>query len=126
MHLAIYAACPQSRVVLHLHPPCLLALSLIMEPEKRLVLPLPEAETYRACLGYAPFQAPGSVELAVVTAEAAKKHPAVWMERHGLVVHAKDAPSALSLAEELEQLAKVQLGMLAASAASRGNGADQP
>ena len=126
VHLAIYAACPQSRVVLHLHPPCLLALSLIMEPEKRLVLPLPEAETYRACLGYAPFQAPGSVELAVVTAEAAKKHPAVWMERHGLVVHAKDAPSALSLAEELEQLAKVQLGMLAASAASRGNGADQP
>ena len=124
VHLAIYAACPQSRVVLHLHPPCLLALSLILEPEKRLALPLPEAETYRARLGYAPFQPPGSVALAEATAEAAKKYPAVWMERHGLVVHAKDAPSALSLAEELEQLAKVQLSQLAASPVFRGNSED--
>jgi L-fuculose-phosphate aldolase len=115
LHLAIYAACPQSRAVLHLHPPCLLALSLSVPPENFLVLPLPEARTYRAQLGRAPFQPPGSMELAAVTAEAARTHQAVWLERHGLVVHAADAHSALALAEELEHLAKVQLGLLAAS-----------
>ena len=126
VHLAIYAACPQSRFVLHVHPPCLLALSLILEPEKRLVLPLPEAAAYRASLGYAPFYPPGSAELATATAKAAQSHAAVWMERHGLVVHAKDAPGALALAEELEQLAKVQLGLLSALATLSGNGASRP
>ncbi len=126
VHLAIYAACPQSRFVLHVHPPCLLALSLILEPEKRLVLPLPEAAAYRASLGHAPFYPPGSEELATATAKAAQSHAAVWMERHGLVVHAEDAPSALALAEELEQLAKIQLGLLSASAMLPGNGANRP
>lgn len=126
VHLAIYAACPQSRVILHLHPPCLLALSLALKPEKRLILPLPEAEAYRASLGHAPFQPPGSAGLAKVTAEAAKKHPAVWMERHGLVVHAEDAAGALSLAEELEQLAKIQISLLAASETCCENDAEQP
>ena len=126
VHLAIYAACPQSRFVLHVHPPCLLALSLILEPEKRLVLPLPEAAAYRASLGHAPFYPPGSAELAAATAKAAQTHAAVWMERHGLVVHAKDAPGALALAEELEQLAKVQLGLLSASATPPESGVNRP
>ncbi len=125
VHLAVYAACPQSRAVLHVHPPCLLALSLLLEPEKRLALPLPEAEAYRAGLGHAPFQPPGSAKLATVTAEAAKTHPAVWMERHGLVVHGKDLSSALSLAEELEQLAKVHLSLLASSPTPQGSGGVQ-
>ena len=112
VHLAIYAACPQSRVIMHTHPPCLLALSLLLPPEERLVLPLPEAEAYRARLGQTPFRPPGSPELADVTAEKARRHPAVWMERHGLVVHARDFSAALSLTEELEQLAKVHLGLL--------------
>lgn len=116
VHTAIYAACPQTRAILHVHPPCLLALSLLLAPEQRLDLPLPEATSYRACLGHAPFRPPGSAELAEVTAEAAKTHAAVWMERHGLVVHGKDLPGILSLAEELEQLAKVHLSLLAASA----------
>lgn len=126
VHLAIYAACPQSRFILHVHPPCLLALSLILEPEKRLVLPLPEAAAYRASLGHAPFHPPGSAELAAATAKAAQNHAAVWMERHGLVVHTKDAPGALALAEELEQLAKVHLGLLSASAMPPGNDMNRP
>ena len=117
VHLAIYAACPESRVIIHTHPPCLLALSMLLAPEERLVLSLPEAEVYRARLGHAPFQAPGSAELAAVTAKKAKYYPAVWMERHGLVVHAQDFNTALSLTEELEQLAKVHLSLLQAPAA---------
>jgi thiamine-monophosphate kinase len=112
VHLAVYAACPQSRFILHAHPPFLLALSLMLEAEKRLVLPLPEAEAYCARLGHACFQPPGSAELAEVTAKTAQSYPAVWMERHGLVVHAKEPGSALALAEELEQLAKIHLVLL--------------
>jgi thiamine-monophosphate kinase len=112
LHLAVYAACPQSRVVLHAHPPFLTALSLILEPDKRLVLPLPEAESYRARLGHISFHPPGSAALAEATAAAARASAAVWMERHGLVTHAENPRHALALAEELEQLAKIHLALL--------------
>jgi len=118
VHLGIYAACPDTRAVLHIHPPCLLALSLAVPPEKRLGLPLPEADVYRARIAWTPFFPPGSPELGRAVADAAKMHPAVWMERHGLVVHGPDLDFCLSLAEELEQLAKVQMGSLAAASKS--------
>lgn len=114
VHAAIYTACPESRAVLHVHPPALLALCLALPEEKRLALPLPEAENYRARLAWTAFQPPGSKTLAEAVAAAAKNFPAVWMERHGLVVHGPDLEFALSLAEELEQLARVQLAALGA------------
>jgi ribulose-5-phosphate 4-epimerase/fuculose-1-phosphate aldolase/thiamine monophosphate kinase len=119
LHLAIYAACPESRVILHCHPPKLLALCLALPPEERLRLPLPEAERYRALLAWTPFFPPGSESLAQAAADAARAHPAVWLERHGLVLHGRDCPSVLALAEELEQLAEVQL-LLAKTAQQAG------
>lgn len=116
MHLAVYASCPASRAIIHTHPPFLSALSLLLPPETRLELPFPEAEAYRALLGQAPFHVPGSAELAQSTAETAREHAAVWMERHGLVVHAATLQRALALSEELEQLAKVHLALLQANA----------
>ena len=112
MHLEIYKACPDSRAVLHTHPPALLALSLALAPEERLKLPLPEAECYRSRLVQTPFMPPGSAELAVVVAQAATKGPAVWLERHGLMVHGADPVQLLALTEELEQLALVHLRLL--------------
>jgi thiamine-monophosphate kinase len=109
LHRDIYALCPESRVILHCHPPKLLALSLALPQKERLRLPLPEADRYRALLAWTPFFPPGSAVLAQAAAEAARTHPAIWLERHGLVVHGQDGPSVLALAEELEQLAEVQL-----------------
>ncbi len=109
MHLAIYRQCPQSRAILHCHPPHLLALSLRLPPENRLQLPLFEAETYRAQLGFTPSHAPGTAALAAVVAEKAVSFSAIWMEQHGLTVHAATIAKALGLAEELEQLARIQL-----------------
>lgn len=109
LHIGIYRNCPDSEIILHTHPPRLLALSLALPREQRLLLPLPEAERYRAMMAWTPYFPPGSPELAEAVAEAARTHPAVWMERHGLVVHGKDAAFVLSLSEELEQLALVQL-----------------
>lgn len=114
VHLGIYRNYPQSRVILHTHPPHLLALCLALPVEKRLVLPLPEAETYRGRLAWTPFFPPGSAALGEAVAEAARTHAAVWMERHGLVVHGPDLGFVLSLSEELEQLARVQLFLLTA------------
>ncbi|MDL2315742.1 class II aldolase/adducin family protein [Desulfovibrio sp. OttesenSCG-928-A18] len=112
LHLEIYRNCPQSAAVLHTHPPHLLALSLRLAPEQRLSLPLPEADNYRRLLSCTPFYPPGSAELARAAGEAARRAPAIWLERHGLVVHGTDLRYALSLTEELEQLARVQLALL--------------
>lgn len=115
VHLGIYRVCPESRAVFHAHPPRLLAISLALPPERRLDLPLPEAALYSARLAWTPFYPPGSAELGRAVAEAAKNRPAIWMERHGLVVHGPDPATALSLAEELEQLAAVRLALCAMS-----------
>ncbi len=109
LHLAVYAACPETRAILHTHPPHLLALNIALPPEQRLQLPLPEARTYLARLAFVPALAPGSGELAQATAQAAAGCRAVWLENHGLVAHGLDFLSALALTEELEHLAKVQL-----------------
>ena len=112
VHLGIYAACPDAAAIMHSHPPCLLSLCLALPPKERLALPLPEAESFRARLTWTPFSAPGSAALAETVAAAAPQYPAIWMERHGLVVHGPDLAFCLSLTEELEQLAKVQLHVL--------------
>lgn len=108
LHLEIYRNCPESAVILHVHPPKLLALSLAVAEEDLLRLPLPEAERYRAALAIVPFFEPGSAALARAVGEAARTHRAVWMQRHGLVAHGPDMTAALALCEELEQLAAVQ------------------
>lgn len=109
MHLAIYKACPATRAVLHTHPPHLLALGLHLPPEQRLTMPLFEADAFRAKLAFVPALPPGSAALAEAVAQAAQTHPAVWLEGHGLVTHGPDAATLAPLAEELEQLAKIQL-----------------
>ena len=115
LHIDLYKACPQSAVILHTHPPYLLALSLRLPPEERLDLPLPEAERCRERLAYVPYHPPGSAALAEAVTMAAKNGKAVWMERHGLVAHGSDAAQVISLTEELEQLALVQLHRIGVS-----------
>ena len=109
MHLAIYKACPGTRAVLHTHPPHLLALGQRLPPQQRLTMPLFEADAFRAKLAFVPALPPGSAALAEAVAEAARTHPAVWLENHGLVTHGPNAATLAPLAEELEQLAKIQL-----------------
>lgn len=62
MHLEIYRALPDCGAVLHTHPRCLLALSLHLRGNERdfLRLPLFEAETWRARLGFAPALEPAA------------------------------------------------------------------
>lgn len=121
MHLAIYAALPQTRAVLHTHPPRLLALSLRLAAkegenwrEAFLSLPLFEARTWRQRLAFAPALPPGTPELARAVAQAAQTAPAVWMEGHGLCCHGENPAFCLDLSEHLEHLAGIQLESMGA------------
>lgn len=128
MHFALYAARPECGAVLHTHPRRLLALSLVLlsrgeGPEALLRLPLYEARVWRARLAVAPALQPGTGELADAVAAAAATLPlevvmatggAVWMEGHGLCAFAPSLGAALSMSEELEHLAAVQLLALGA------------
>ena len=129
MHLALYAARPECGAVLHTHPRRLLALSLVLRsrgegPEALLCLPLFEADVWRARLAVAPALAPGTAELADAVAAAAATVPmsanfaggAVWMEGHGLCAFAPGLAQALTMSEELEHLAAIQLLTLGAGA----------
>lgn len=116
MHLAVYAALPQTRAVLHTHPPLLLSLSLrlaALDPQgwrdDFLNLPLFESSAWRQRIAFAPSLPPGSPELAQAVAEAAQTAPAVWMEGHGLCCHGENLDFCLGLSEHLEHLAAVQL-----------------
>ncbi len=113
LHLALYRVRPETRIILHTHPPYLSALSLALSPEKRLRVPLFESAVYREKLAWVPDLPPGTDDLAEAAALLAER-PALWLERHGLCVHGADPAECLALTEELEHLAHVQLLMLRA------------
>lgn len=114
MHLEVYAARPRCGAILHTHPRQLLALALKLEcqpdwQERFLKLPVFESGVWRARLGYAPAFEPGTRELAEAVGQAARDFEAVWMTRHGLCASAPCLGQALTLSEELEHLAAIQL-----------------
>lgn len=116
LHLALYDILPRCRAVLHSHPRHLLALSLVLDKETDLLrLPLFEADTWRARLSFAPALPPGGQELADAAARAAhglsKKTDsgAIWLAGHGLCCWGDSLSTALTMSEELEHLAAIQL-----------------
>ncbi|MCL2123916.1 MAG: class II aldolase/adducin family protein [Desulfovibrionaceae bacterium] len=111
MHLALYRARPDIAAIVHAHPGHLLALSLRVEEQDFLRLPLFEAETLRAGLAFVPALPPGTEELARAAAFAAARPTvrALWLRGHGLACLGGTLTRALALAEELEHLAGVQL-----------------
>ena len=110
MHCAIYRRLPKADAVVHAHPPHLLALSLLRHPmfEPR-ENGLFEASAMLGQLGWVKDFPPGSSELAEAVAEMAVSFPAVWMHRHGITCCSSEPQRALSLAEELDHLAKIEL-----------------
>lgn len=108
LHLAVYMSHSAAEAIVHSHPEHLLALSLA-SPNHLADLPLFEAKACRKALTTVPGLAPGSRELALAVAEAAREHRAVFLCRHGLVCWGRDLTEALAWSEELESLAKIQL-----------------
>jgi L-fuculose-phosphate aldolase len=107
LHRAVYAAQPKAQAVVHVHPPHLLALSLTTAKDDLLSLPLFEAQHWIKQMVRLPALKPGTEDLAQQVGLASVDYPALFMDNHGLVCWGRDVFNALSLAEELEGLAKM-------------------
>lgn len=100
-HLAIYAARPDIRAIVHAHPAALVAFSMVRTvPETRL---FPQAWHVCGQVGFAPYALPGSPQLGQnIAAEFAKGHSAVVLENHGVVVGGATLTEAFQRFEALE------------------------
>lgn len=123
LHLALYAAFPACRAVLHTHPVWLQALALMPEPSAPLLdLRLHEADYWRERLAIAPEFPPGSPGLGPAAAKAIQKlwagseallPCAVWLTGHGLCALGENMDAALGISEQLEHLAHIQWAVCA-------------
>ncbi len=105
MHLAIYHAEPETRAIVHAHPPYCLGLSiagLSMLPHLTA-----EGKMMLKDIVTVPFALPGSKELAEAVARSLSGTPVQILAHHGAVSRAKDLMSALSLMECLEHNAMI-------------------
>lgn len=125
MHLQIYKLDPDCKAILHTHPVYLHILPLLLGQalhQKLLNLDSAEADYWRERLAIVNEYAPGSQELASAVCTALHKEwpsglhlpCAVWLSSHGLCALATDIESALGISEQLEHLAQIQWGVLAA------------
>lgn len=108
MHLAIYAACPEAKVVIHAHPPTAIAWTLA-RPELK-ALPseaLPEVILGAGSIPIVPYARPGSAALAEGLKPFLPDHRLLVMARHGAVCWGEDASEALGGIERLEHVAQI-------------------
>ncbi len=118
MHLAIYATCPEAKVVVHAHPPTAIAWT-VAHPEL-LEIPaeaLPEIILGAGSIPVVPYARPGTSALAEVLLPFLPAHRLLVMARHGAVCWGEDAGEATGGIERLEHVAQilksaVQLGGL--------------
>jgi ribulose-5-phosphate 4-epimerase/fuculose-1-phosphate aldolase len=111
LHLAMYAERASAKAIVHLHCTCAVAISCMVHPNPRDVLP-PLTAYYVMRVGklpLVPYYRPGDRALAEAVRAEAKNHRAVLLANHGPVVAGKSLDDALDSAEELEATAKLVL-----------------
>ncbi len=108
LHAEIYKNQPHARAILHTHPPYLLALSMLVQEEQLLDIPLYEAQMYKSMFVQIPSLPPGSRELALEVGKKASSHNIIFLRNHGLVCWGKDLINTLALSEEIENIARIQ------------------
>ncbi len=111
LHLAMYAARPAARAIVHLHCTCAVAVSCLAHIDAANVLPpLTAYHVMRVgTLPLIPYFRPGDRALAAAVGAHAAKHRAVLLANHGPVVSGQSLDEAVDAAEELEQTAKLSL-----------------
>lgn len=108
MHLAIYAACPEARVVVHAHPPTAIAWT-VARPELREIPSeaLPEVILGAGAIPVVPYARPGTPDLANGLRAFLPAHRLLVMARHGAVCWGEDADEAAGGIERLEHVAQI-------------------
>ena len=107
-HLAIYAARPDLKAVLHAHPPALVAFSVVREiPNTNLI---PNANFICGDIRMAEYALPGSKLLGEkIACEFAGGANTVMLENHGVVIGAADLFKAFMCFETLDYIARLEI-----------------
>jgi L-fuculose-phosphate aldolase len=113
LHRRIYLARPDAGAILHAQPPhaTIIACAALI-PEINLI---PESI---ACLGKPcriPYEHPGSGELAGRVSAASRESEILILENHGILCFGRDLEEAVTRAETLEFLSRLQIEARAAS-----------
>lgn len=109
MHLAILKARADVTAIVHAHPPftsCFTASDAPLHCDL-----LAETEVILGKPVLAPYAVMGSEELAINTAEAAKKGNVILMENHGICCLGKNILQAFDRVELLENAAKMNIAL---------------
>ena len=111
LHRVMYEQRPGTGAVVHLHSTHSVAVSCLVDIDKKNVLP-PITAYYVMKIGtlpLVPYFPPGDLNLAKAVSEMASDHHAVLLANHGPVVAGKSLEDAVYAMEELEETAKLFL-----------------
>ena len=111
LHRVMYEQRPGTGAVVHLHSTHSVAVSCLVDIDKKNVLP-PITAYYVMKIGtlpLVPYFPPGDLNLAKAVSEMASDHHAVLLANHGPVVAGKSLEDAVDAMEELEETAKLFL-----------------
>lgn len=103
-HLGIMRRQPLAKACIHAHPPHATAFAVAgVKPPPCLI---PEAEVFLGDIGYAPYETPGSPQIADSVGEVGRDHQCVIMENHGIIVWGKDVEDAYWKMENVDAYCK--------------------
>jgi L-fuculose-phosphate aldolase len=107
LHLAIYAACPAARAVVHAHPPAAIAWSVGRPALTELPVDvLPEVILATGGIPIVPYARTGSVALGAALGPFLPDHRALVLARHGAVTWGESLDEAVDGMERLDHVAR--------------------
>ncbi len=109
MHLEIYKRSGDVMSVVHAHPPAATTFAVAGVPLDQAYLQ--EAVALIGVVPVAPYEMPGSGELAASTARYCPEYNAVLLEHHGLVTWGSSVSQALHRLEGVEFYATVTMNL---------------
>lgn len=105
LHLQIYKSRADVNAIIHAHPTISTAVTVAgLKFPSHIVT---EGRDFLGPVRTIPYEAPGSIELALACADGLKEVNAVLLERHGAAVVGTDLSEALYRLETLEAVAKI-------------------
>jgi len=107
MHLAVYAARPDVRAVVHAHPPAATGFAAARLPLEAPVLP--EVIATLGVIPLAPYATPGTGEVVEALRPFLSGHDALLLANHGVVAFGPDLEEAYFRLERVEQAARILL-----------------
>ena len=121
MHAACYRVRDDIRAVVHTHSRMATAFAVCNKPVPATVFEMFVFRTEDACIPVAPYERPGTRELAEQVAGVIAGNDMALMERHGAIAVGKSAEEALLAAHYIEEFSELYYYTL-----QIGNGAEPP